>query len=89
MNLKFHYFLNGPPESIRPIIWIIVSNKIPLERDENGDIIFNDQLKRIVISNMRGNVVFERKILAIADLRKDTLTPDELKQLMRFLNNGV
>ena len=34
-NKKFiQYFLNGPPESIRPIIWIIVSNKIPLERDD-------------------------------------------------------
>ena len=60
--------------------------KIPFERNSEGEIIFNDQLKRIIIENMRGNVTFERKVTAIADLRKDTLSPDELKQLMKFLN---
>ena len=60
--------------------------KIPLTRDSQGEIVFDDQLKRIVLENMRSNTVFERKILSIVDLTKENITPSQISLLMHFLN---
>ena len=58
--------------------------KIPIERDQNGKVVFNEQLKRIVLENMQGNVVFAKKIKNIIDFSKE-YSSLEIDSLMEFL----
>ena len=93
-NKKFiEYFLNGPPESIRPIIWIILSNKIPLERDDKyyKDLL-NNKIEKNILEQIdkdinKINIILDKFDLKITRKKFDGFIIKVLLILKFSINN--
>ena len=59
---------------------------IPLQKNEIGDVLIDDRLKGILLTNMEYNPVLKNKITEVIDLKKDSYTQDEINNLMDLLN---
>lgn len=61
---------------------------IPLERDTDGNVIFSEGLKSILLENMESNPELKRRVSSIVDVHQESLSSEDISQLMNLLGSS-